>query len=448
MNKFNNLCFWSKGDVISAERLNDMTCRINFLNDKIKPSSVDTLAKDGTLNGAEGKYNRNLCKMHSEDGVGKIIDGFVQPGVCEGNYARINGVNSWGPNNATVCEGMKRIGNVECGSEIYQKITTDYKGSVTNVELYQRSSTESVPTSTLWQYSGESTSGGSCGVLYHRLSKTVHDCRVGAVKTGKSKIYTTIKTNDFFLPPIPQNAEGDKVKLIKHLDGNTIPVKTLSGGAGTTLEDCSNYVCISSGVTFATNCFTSSNHMTAPVCVKWSDNFGFKIHPNQCKNPHRFKIEPFGTPGEGGSYNAGEGIGINGSCIYNKKANSANCTLGGIYNISTSSCRTLPAICNGNVILPDYAKRDEITPPTHSVVYSSSTPSPNNCGWVMTMLLCNVAMQIPTTTCYMPMYYRQLMRFKCNNLEVSYQYKTSEGGNWQRGPLPSMASLTSMTSLS
>lgn len=456
MNNNPNLCQWKRGDIICANRLNEMVCRINgFANADNAPTSLRTSLTGNGLN-TYGTFNRQLCRMHNENGAAKVVDTFVaspsgDSSFRTGVYARNNSAISYNNNPCFVeSECFKFITCVGEKKYIYQKITTDRTGVPTCIDIVAFDC-DTKPTSTLWNYTSNSSSG--IGTIYNPVSKIVRDCRVSCKNRIISHKYTAIKSNNFFIHPIPQNAEIDNVQLVKYLDGNTIPIKTLKAVDGTSIDSCENHVKIGSGVTFTAAAPSSSysfpltTNMAGPACVKWTDNFGFKVIPNQCKNPYKFAIMPFGTPGEGCSYNAGEGIGINGSCIYNKKANSANCTLGGVYNITTSSSFTQPAICNGNVILPDYAKRDEITPPTHSVVYSSSTPSPNNCGWVQTMLLCNVAMQIPTTTCYMPMYYRQLMRFNSNNLEVSYQYKTSEAGNWQRAPLPSMASLMTMTSL-
>lgn len=89
--------FWSRGDELTANRLNQMVCKINNLvsKDVISGRGASVTNLGGSVTPNTGKYIRDLHYMHTDDGVGKIVDSYVKPKLEDsetGNYARKNGV--------------------------------------------------------------------------------------------------------------------------------------------------------------------------------------------------------------------------------------------------------------------------------------------------------------------------------------------------------------------
>lgn len=427
MNNIPNLCQWRRGDVICAKRLNEMVCRINgFGNTDNTLTSLHTSLTGNGLN-TYGTFKRQLCRMHNENGAAKVVDTFVASpsteSVTTGVYARNNSAISYNNNPCFVeSECFKFITCIGEKKYIYQKITTDRTGVPTCIDIVAFCCAAK-PTSTLWNYAATDDSSGN-GTIYNPVSKIVRDCRVSCKNNIISHKYTAIKSNNFFIHPIPQNAESSYTQLVNSLDGNTLPIKTLNGIDGTTVEAETNHVNIGSGVTFSKCAFTTTTHMPSCVCVNWTQDFGFKIRPNQCKNPYKFIITPFGAPGGGGTtYYAGDGIDITNNCISALKAHSDTCKLGSVYNITQSSQITEPYIDNGHIVIPQ-------TPAvSHSVCHiTSPLPVDGSCGWVL--------------SAYMPMVYqvskssdtmvsfKQLMRFNGSNLEVSWQRAIMPNGTW------------------
>lgn len=215
------------------------------------------------------------------------------------------------------------------------------------------------------------------------MSKTVIDCRISCSTTKKHQKYTTIKTNDFFLPPLVRNNNGKGVKLLKPLDGNTIPIKSLYGYGGTEITDCSNYLEVKSGVAFIGQPKPSCDPnapapqppskpiMNAPLCLSWCNGdgskFGFSIAPNQSDYPFIFTVSTHGKP-QGVAYEAGCGIDpcrlkCNEICVYlaHKGEGDSDVSHAGIIKeivVSTDSINELktPTLKQGIITLPDYSK--------------------------------------------------------------------------------------------
>ena len=251
----NDLRLWQRGDELTAERLNEMVEYSNQLSHSIHRDIGGEGSSQGSSSGGNnGRFQREIHRMHTENGVGKIVDGWVANSTemeIEGNYARTNGVFY----HNVIVEGscgncLKKIGEICPETILYQKITTDNKGVPTKVEMVQFGSTESCQhTNSYWRYD-VSCSSSACGVIYNRMSKTVVDCRISCSNPKKHQRYTTIKYNDFYLPPMPHNTRGYGVELLKEIDGNTIPVKALNGFGGSETVDCDDFIEIHSGIAF------------------------------------------------------------------------------------------------------------------------------------------------------------------------------------------------------
>lgn len=357
--KLNDLKFWSKGDVLTADRLNEMVCRINNVSLMTVDDGVVGKAESSSSNFQKGRFNRDVQKMHTEDGIGKIIDSFVIQGNCEGNYARKNGVNTWTKHiyDDICCKeilpnDLNKIGEITDGTELYQEIKFDRKGNVTSRKIVQYPP-NCRPENRLWDYIPICADCQRCGVLYNRLSRVAVDCRVACAPQKSSK-YTTIRTNDFFMPPVPMNADSASFRLLKNIDGNTIPVRGLRGEEGTVIVDCDSFLEIRSGVAFGANNMPTFNRMGSPACVKWTENFGFKITPNKTDNPYLFNIETFGSPSSA-HYQAGCAIvggDLQAGIISVRAAHSASSQKGYVYKISSDSSITEPIIQNGHIKIP------------------------------------------------------------------------------------------------
>lgn len=378
----NDLRLWQKGDELTAERLNEMVEYSNQLSHSIhRDIGGEGFSQGSSSEGNNGRFTREIHRMHTENGVGKIVDGWVANSTdssIDGNYARINGVNTLysGITDGSCSHQMQKIGEICADTVLYQKITTDNKGNPTNIELVQLPATDSSAINKLWQYDASCSSSSSCGVIYNRMSKTVIDCRISCSTTKKHQKYTTIKTNDFFLPPLVRNNNANGVKLLKPLDGNTIPIKSLVGTSGTEVADCDNFVEIRSGVAFYCACakVTSSDNpiMGSPLCLNWCNadgtKFGFKIdNMGESNYPHIFKVSTHGKP-QGVAYEAGCGIDpcrlkCNEICVYLAHKGEGDCDAShaGIIKdivVSTDSQNVLltPTLKEGIITLPDYSK--------------------------------------------------------------------------------------------
>lgn len=378
----NDLRLWQRGDELTAERLNEMVEYSNQLSHSIhRDIGGEGSSQGSSSEGNTGRFTREIHRMHTENGVGKIVDGWVANSTdssVDGNYARINGVNTLysGITDGSCSHQMQKIGEICADTVLYQKITTDYKGNPTNIELVQLPATDSSAINQLWQYDTSCSSSASCGVIYNRMSKTVIDCRISCSTTKKHQKYTTIKTNDFFLPPMVRNNNGNGVKLLKPLDGNTIPIKSLVGTSGTEVSDCDNFVEIRSGVSFHCACakVTSADSpiMGSPLCLNWCNadgtKFGFKIdNMGESNHPHIFKVSTHGKP-QGVAYEAGCGIDpcrlkCNEICVYlaHKGEGDDDKSHAGIIKdivVSTDSINELksPTLKQGVITLPDYSK--------------------------------------------------------------------------------------------
>lgn len=406
----NNLCFWNVGDTISANRLNQMVCKINtsIAYQNGINSGTDATNSGGKLSANKGKYDRHLHYMHTQDGVGKVIDSYVNTKcICDGIYARRTGVSGVSGVLYHPCNtNLTRISCIGDGIELYQKITTDNTGNPTNSEIVRIVAGESVPYPQMWQYAGESTATGGCGILYNRLSRTVVDCRVSDCVRAKSKKYTTIRTNDFFIPPVPQNATNEHNTLIKPMIGNTIPVRTLKPSCGITMASSCNCIEVELkkansatsqlggvyGITMdsaATNPSINNGQIVIPQvisgcsvtytagnAISCSDlaNNKISVLPANSNNNQKGYVYSISTDsatcyptiingqiilpkysktsGGGNCYYAGQGLAMSGNCIYLREANSATSQLGGVYSIASDSSITSPCIDNGVIKIP------------------------------------------------------------------------------------------------
>lgn len=355
-----DLDFWSRGDVITADRLNEMVCRINNVSLLTLDNGTVGKADSTGFTPERGHFKRVTQKMHPEDGISKIIDSFIIQGTCDGNYARKNGVNSWTkPHYDDMCgkeilpNDMRWIGEIEEGAELYQQIKFDKVGNVLCRNIVQFPA-NCRPTNSLWKYTQICASEAQCGVLYNRLTRISADCRLGEDVPQKSQKYTTISTNDFFISPVPMNAYDSCYTLLKPIEGNTIPVRGITSAAGTNISNCDTHLEIRSGVTFGAGQMPQFNIMKSPACVKWTENFGFKITPNQQDNPYLFNIETFGSPSSA-NYQAGcaiDGGDLQAGIISVKAAHSASSQKGYVFKISTDSSISEPTIQNGHIKIP------------------------------------------------------------------------------------------------
>lgn len=355
-----DLDFWSKGDVLTADRLNEMVCRINNVSLLTQDSGTIGKADSTGFTPERGRFNRVTQKMHAEDGIGKIIDGFIVQGECDGVYARKNGINSWTkPHYDDICNkeilpnDLKLIGEIQDGMELYQEIKFDKVGNILSRNIVQYPSI-CRPQNSIWKYTQVCASEAQCGVLYNRLSRVAVDCRIHKDTPQKSKKYTTISTNDFFMSPVPMNAYDSCHSLLKPMEGNTIPVRGITSSAGTNIYNCDTHLEIRSGVSFGAGQMPQFNIMRDPACVMWTPSFGFKIIPNQQENPYLFNIETFGSPSSA-NYQAGCAIStgdLQAGIISVNAAHSASNQKGYVYKISTDSLISEPVIQNGHIKIP------------------------------------------------------------------------------------------------
>lgn len=304
----------------------------------------------------------------------------------EGVYVRPNGVATFyhGTVEASSPNCFKKIAEIEKDKILYQKITTDYTGNPTKIEFVQLAACDSSAINTPWKYNA-SCASTQCGVIWHRMSKTVEDCRISPTNPKKHLKYTTIKTNDFFIPPLVMNVDegGLGENLVKPMVGNTIPIKSLYGKDGTDVTDCGNYLEVKSGVAFIGQpkapCDPnapapqppSKPIMNDPLCLSWCNGdgskFGFKIAPNQSDYPFIFTVSTHGKP-QGVAYEAGCGIDpcrlkCNEICVYlaHKGEGDSDKSRAGIIKdivVSTDSINELksPTLKQGIITLPDYSK--------------------------------------------------------------------------------------------
>lgn len=304
----------------------------------------------------------------------------------EGVYVRPNGVATFyhGTVEASSPNCFKKISEIEKDKVLYQKITTDQTGYPTKIEFVQLAACDSSAINTPWKYNA-SCASTQCGVIWHRMSKTVEDCRISPTNPKKHLKYTTIKTNDFFIPPLVMNVDegGLGENLVKPMVGNTIPIKSLYGKDGTDVSDCGNYLEVKSGVAFIGQPKASCDPnapapqppskpiMNDPLCLSWCNGdgskFGFKIAPNQADYPFIFTVSTHGKP-NGSSYEAGCGIDpcrlkCNEICVYLAHKGEGDCdkSRAGIIKdiiVSTDSINELksPTLKQGVITLPDYGK--------------------------------------------------------------------------------------------
>lgn len=392
----NDLRLWQKGDELTAERLNEMVEYSNQLSHSIHHDIGGEGSSQGSSSeGNTGRFTREIHRMHTENGVGKIVDGWVANSTdsqVEGVYVRPNGVATFyhGTVEASSPNCFKKIAEIGKDKILYQKITTDQTGNPTKIEFVQLAACDSSAINTLWKYAASSASG-QCGVIWHRMSKTVEDCRISPNNPKKHLKYTTIKTNDFFIPPLVMNADesGLGETLVKQMVGNTIPIKSLYGKDGTEVSDCGNYLEVKSGIAFIGQPKASSDPntanepntpppdppkkpiMNAPLCLSWCNGdgskFGFTIAPNQSDYPFIFTVSTHGKPSSP-CYKAGCGIDpcrlkCNEICVYlaHTGEGEEDASRAGIIKeivVSTDSINELktPTLKQGIITLPDYNK--------------------------------------------------------------------------------------------
>lgn len=74
----NDLRLWQKGDELTAERLNEMVEYSNQLSHSIhRDIGADGSSEGSSSEGNTGRFQREIHRMHTENGVGKIVDGWV-----------------------------------------------------------------------------------------------------------------------------------------------------------------------------------------------------------------------------------------------------------------------------------------------------------------------------------------------------------------------------------
>jgi hypothetical protein len=74
----NDLRLWQKGDELTAERLNEMVEYSNQLSHSIhRDIGADGSSEGSSSEGNTGRFTREIHRMHTENGVGKIVDGWV-----------------------------------------------------------------------------------------------------------------------------------------------------------------------------------------------------------------------------------------------------------------------------------------------------------------------------------------------------------------------------------
>lgn len=366
------LQFWQKGDTITADRLNQLVCQVKNISTISPKDTVEATVDTGGGGSIQGKFERQLYRMHTEDGVPVILDTWNMNQKCAcGVYARVPSVKSFS-GSISGDTTLKRIEEAK-EADIYQKIATDSKGNVTKNELVIVASGSSAPCSKPWNMTYQcGAQNGSCGVIHHRIARIVPDCRIKSDTKRISLKYATIKTNDFFLPPLTQNVEREDSshQLVLPLCGNTIPIRGLACCGGTEIRTCEKHLLIDSGIVFS-SCATPHNGehcMPSVVDVKWGckedpNAFGFGIFPNRNKLPYNFKIETYGELPKPICYQAGcaiECLDLISNKISVKPADSNLCQAGYVFAISNDSTVDTPAIEDGNIVLPNYITRESL----------------------------------------------------------------------------------------
>lgn len=285
------LCSWRQGDILSAQRLNMMTCAINA-NTTISSANASELSQltSSSFNAVgglpEGRFISSLNEEFLEARRGVILDGWdykVESAEDEGVYVRTSGVENALNGDYPDSSCWIKLGNPTDAltKEIVQTIETDEFGKVKGscISLMNQLPNDG---NTLWSGMVAECKRPDNGYkLHRRLGRVIHSCF--EMSEGSNPAPKILNTNDLIMPILPARTEIEEydpecrhtVSLIGDYKDNSFLVKNIANAGGMRFDtSCSSRVAMCSGVQFYRACVTESEDSTTgetTSSVTWPD---------------------------------------------------------------------------------------------------------------------------------------------------------------------------------
>lgn len=283
------LCSWRQGDILSAQRLNMMTCAINA-NTALANTNASELSQltSGSFNAVgglpDGRYISQIKDEFMSSNRGVMIDDwdFKATETNKGLYVRPSGFenaleNSY-PDSPSLCK-LSDISGATHGKEIIQTIETDAFGNVTCSKITLELN---APTcNNYWSGVVKSEEGETEKKykFYRRLGRIVDSCF--EMSQGSTPLTKVRETNDTIMPILPARPEADchnperlhSVSLIDKFIGNSILIKNIANAGGLKFDTSnSNRVQMCSGVEFYKACVKESSESgETTTTTTWPD---------------------------------------------------------------------------------------------------------------------------------------------------------------------------------